>query len=475
MKTLLASSLRSAQPLPLAVAARRRAGRSALGRRSHLYRQERGAGRRLLRLRQRRLAEDRDHPADRSYRRRQSRARQAERGAAEGHRRRACTPRQASPTPKNASCAISTTPSPTEAAIEAAGLSHAQADLDTIAALKTPDRCRRARWAIRALGLDGPFGIYLGVDDKNPTHYSVNLDQSGLGMPDRDYYLRDDKEIADTRDAYKKYLAQMLALRRRQGCRRARRRDLRSSSTTSPTRHWPAADRRDADKIYNPMTVSDLEKMAPRLPVGRVLRRGRHSGDLAEGRAHGDRGGTLRVPEARRGVRRDAGRGVARLSDDALPAQLSPPICPRRSTTPISRSTARCCSGKTAAARPRNARRPAARQRRWARRSASSMSRNTSRPRPRRRPTRSSHNLLKAYDADIKTLDWMTPATRAKALEKLHALHAEDRLSRQVARLFGARHHARRSGRRHQERDARSNGTASWRASTIRSTAPNGA
>ena len=45
-------------------------------------------------------------------------------------------------------------------------------------------------------------------------------------------------------------------------------------------------------------------------------------------------------------------------------------------------------------------------------------------------------NLLKAYEADIQTLAWMSPATRAKALEKMHAIHAQDRLSRQLARLF---------------------------------------
>ncbi len=76
------------------------------------------------------------------------------------------------------------------------------------------------------LGLDGPFGLYLGVDDKHPNIYSVNLYQSGLGLPDRDYYLRDDKEIAATRVAYQKYLAQMLTLRWRDGRRCTRRGDL---------------------------------------------------------------------------------------------------------------------------------------------------------------------------------------------------------------------------------------------------------
>ena len=45
-------------------------------------------------------------------------------------------------------------------------------------------------------------------------------------------------------------------------------------------------------------------------------------------------------------------------------------------------------------------------------------------------------NLLKAYEADIQTLDWMSPATRAKALEKIQPVHAQDRLSQPLARLF---------------------------------------
>jgi len=43
----------------------------------------------------------------------------------------------------------------------------------------------------------------IGIDDKNPDTYSVNLRQSGLGLPDRDYYLLDDKALAATRIAYK--------------------------------------------------------------------------------------------------------------------------------------------------------------------------------------------------------------------------------------------------------------------------------
>ena len=47
-------------------------------------------------------------------------------------------------------------------------------------------------------------------------------------------------------------------------------------------------------------------------------------------------------------------------------------------------------------------------------------------------------NLLKAYEADIQTLDWMSPATRAKALDKIHQFTPKIGYPDQLARLFGA-------------------------------------
>ncbi|MFX5692962.1 M13 family metallopeptidase N-terminal domain-containing protein, partial [Acinetobacter baumannii] len=56
----------------------------------------------------------------------------------------------------------------------------------------------------------GIFGIGVGQDAKDPQTYVVNLGQSGLGLPDRDYYLKDDPKLADVRDKYKAYIATML-------------------------------------------------------------------------------------------------------------------------------------------------------------------------------------------------------------------------------------------------------------------------
>jgi putative endopeptidase len=106
----------------------------------------------------------------------------------------------------------------------------------------------------------------IGPDDKHPTPTSCAR-QAGLGLPDRDYYLRDDKDLAATREAYKKYLAQTLV-------------SVGVAAADAETRaaavytlehdiavvHWPAADRRDADKTYNPLTVPELKSLAPDYP-----------------------------------------------------------------------------------------------------------------------------------------------------------------------------------------------------------------
>src|ERR1051325_2678250 len=136
--------------------------------------------------------------------------------------------------------------------IDDRGLAPAKADLDYIANLKTPEDVAAAMGSPH-LNLDGPFGGGIGVNDKDSSQYAIDLGQSGLGMPDRDHYLKDDKALADTRAAYKKYLASMLTLA---GYSDADKRaeavyDLEHKIAEA---QWPREDSRDEDKTYNPMS-----------------------------------------------------------------------------------------------------------------------------------------------------------------------------------------------------------------------------
>src|SRR3954469_4242652 len=87
------------------------------------------------------------------------------------------------------------------AAIEARGLAPVRKDLDYLAGLKTLDDVAHAMGSIK-LSTPSIYNIGIGVDDKNPDNYSVTLNQGGLGMPDRDYYLSQDEAIVKTRTAY---------------------------------------------------------------------------------------------------------------------------------------------------------------------------------------------------------------------------------------------------------------------------------
>jgi putative endopeptidase len=151
-----------------------------------------------------------------------------------------------------------------EAQIESRRLDPVKGDLDRIASVKTLDEVARLMGEPR-MGLDGPFNAWIGVDDKNPDAYAVMVFQSGLGLPDRDYYLREDESLAKTRDTYRAHLAQMLGFAGHPDAetRAAAVYDLERQIAEAS---WPAADRREAEKMYNPTPVSALQELAPGFP-----------------------------------------------------------------------------------------------------------------------------------------------------------------------------------------------------------------
>jgi putative endopeptidase len=151
-----------------------------------------------------------------------------------------------------------------EKQIEANGLTPAKADLALIDNVKTLDDVARLMAAPK-LGIASVYNILVGVDEKDPNSYSIVLAQGGLGMPDRDYYLRDDAALAAARDAYKRYLAQMLTLAGESDADK-RAQAIYDVEAKIAKVHWTRAENRDEDKTYNPMTVSDLKKLAPEFP-----------------------------------------------------------------------------------------------------------------------------------------------------------------------------------------------------------------
>ncbi|HWY62337.1 MAG TPA: M13 family metallopeptidase [Rhizomicrobium sp.] len=147
------------------------------------------------------------------------------------------------------------------AAIEANGLKPVQKDLDYLGGLKTLDDVARAM-ASPKLATTSIYDVSINVDDKNPDSYSINLNQAGLGLPDRDYYLSADKPLVETRTAYQKYLSDMMKLAGMDDTD-ARAQRIMAVETEIAKVSWNRADRRDEDKVYNPMSISALKTLAP--------------------------------------------------------------------------------------------------------------------------------------------------------------------------------------------------------------------
>ncbi len=299
--------------------------------------------------------------------------------------------------------------------IEASGLTPAAADLAAIAHYQSLSDVARAI-GDQALGLDGPFGFYIGVDDKDSSVYSINMYQSGLGMPDRDYYLKTDPEIVTTQAAYKKYLADMLTIAGAQDAA-ARAQKIYDLEVAIAKASWPAADRRDADKIYNPMTIAELKAMAPGFDWDAMF--------TASGIP--ENGGARKLIVAEKSAFPALAQVFASTPIEVWRDYMTTrylhhfaAYLPKNVDDTDFAFYGTALSGKTAQLE---------RATRGIKLLDTQMGEALGHlyvakyflPEAKAKALQLVRNLLAAYDADIRTLSWMSPETRAKALEKLHA------------------------------------------------------
>jgi putative endopeptidase len=150
------------------------------------------------------------------------------------------------------------------AAIDAKGIAPAQAGLAAIASAKSHEEV--ATLMARAeLALRGPFGSEVSIDEKDPDHYVVTLSHAGLGLPEREYYLKTDAQFVEIRAKYLAHVERLLALGGDSKAK-ADAKTILDLETKIATHHWKVADRRERDKTYNPRTLAELTKAAPEFP-----------------------------------------------------------------------------------------------------------------------------------------------------------------------------------------------------------------
>jgi putative endopeptidase len=104
------------------------------------------------------------------------------------------------------------------------------------------------------------YTISTDVDLRNQSRYAVYIGQSGLGLPDRDYYLS--AEFATQKAQYQMYVERLLSLVGWPDAH-AHAKDIIDLETAIAKVSWTKAQDRDPNATYNPMSVSELEALAP--------------------------------------------------------------------------------------------------------------------------------------------------------------------------------------------------------------------
>src|SRR5450631_2036360 len=98
------------------------------------------------------------------------------------------------------------------AAREKAGAAPLAPVFATIAKLKTADDLPAVLAELHLSGVSAGFGFRVAQDARNSTRYIGIFNQGGLGLPDRDYYLKEDAKSKELREAYRSHVAKVLAL-----------------------------------------------------------------------------------------------------------------------------------------------------------------------------------------------------------------------------------------------------------------------
>jgi putative endopeptidase len=108
------------------------------------------------------------------------------------------------------------------------------------------------------------FGTYIGADEKNSSKNSVTLVPSGLGLPDQDYYISEDKDSKEKRAKYQLHLTRMLQFigESPEKAKQSAVAILALETELSKPR-FNRVESRDSRLQYNPMTVAELQKLTP--------------------------------------------------------------------------------------------------------------------------------------------------------------------------------------------------------------------
>ena len=154
-----------------------------------------------------------------------------------------------------------------EAGIEARGLEPLQPYLSRIAAAKDKAGLMQL---VGSIDFQAPFAVGISPDTVDPTRYAVWVGQSGLGMPNRDYYLKKGEKFDAYRAAYATYVAKIFELLGNKDPSGSAKRVIGIENKIAAVA-WAPERQRKVSEAINPMDLGGLKRLAPNVDWPLVL------------------------------------------------------------------------------------------------------------------------------------------------------------------------------------------------------------
>jgi putative endopeptidase len=153
------------------------------------------------------------------------------------------------------------------------GLSPLLPILRKIENVKSPEDLIPVIAHLHRIGVGVAWGAGVDQDAKRCEQYALHLFQGGLGLPDRDYYLKNDAESRRVREAYETHAEKLFRLMGRTSGEAARERDvLLAIETTLAKASMSKVDRRDPEKIYHKFSHKNFRKLSPTIDWNRYFK-----------------------------------------------------------------------------------------------------------------------------------------------------------------------------------------------------------
>lgn len=152
------------------------------------------------------------------------------------------------------------------AKIDADGLKPLEPEFQRIAAIRDRASLQEEFVHLQSMGVQVPFLVDSTQDFKDSTQVIGEIDQHGLGLPDRDYYTKDDDKSKETRAKYAAHLQKMFELMNDSPeAAGAAAKTVMGLETALAKASMTKVDRRDPDKVYHKMGLAEIKTLAPHL------------------------------------------------------------------------------------------------------------------------------------------------------------------------------------------------------------------